>query len=67
METKITKAIGEKLLKARKKAKLTQAGVADKAGINANYYSRIERGEEQAALDTLDKLSKILKVKLFNY
>ena len=67
METETTKAIGIKLRKARKKAKLTQAEVADKADINANYYSRIERGEEQAALDTLEKLSKILKVKLFNY
>jgi len=67
METKTTKAIGNKLKTAREKAKLTQAEVADKAGINANYYSRVERGEEQAALDTLDILSKILKVKLFNY
>ena len=67
METKTTKAIGNKLKIAREKAKLTQAEVAKKAGINANYYSRIERGEEQAALDTLDILSKVLKVKLFNY
>lgn len=67
METKTTKAIGNKLKTAREKAKLTQAEVAHKAGINANYYSRVERGEEQAALDTLEKLSKILKVKLFNY
>lgn len=67
METETTKAIGTKLKKARKKAKLTQAEVANKTDINANYYSRIERGEEQAAMDTLEKISKILKVKLFNY
>lgn len=67
METKTTKAIGNKLKIAREKAKLTQAEVASKAGINANYYSRLERGEEQAALDTLEKISKILKVKLINY
>lgn len=67
METKATIAAGKKLKKAREEAQLTQAEVAKKAKINSNYYARIERGEEQAALDTLKTLSKILKVKLFNF
>ena len=55
--------IGKNIKKARKERKLTQTEVAEKAGIHSNYYSRIERGELQPALDTLEKIFKVLKVK----
>lgn len=55
--------IGKNIKKARKERRLTQAEVAQKAGIHPNYYSRIERGELQPALDTLEKIFKVLKVK----
>lgn len=55
--------IGENLKKSRKKINLTQAEVADKAGINVNFYARLERGEVTASLNTLKALLKILKVK----
>lgn len=55
--------IGENLKKSRKKINLTQAEVADKAGINVNFYARLERGEVTASLNTLKVLLKILKVK----
>ncbi len=55
--------IGENLRKSRKKVGLTQVEVADKAGINVNYYARMERGEVTASLNTLKALLKILKVK----
>lgn len=55
--------IGKNIKKARKERRLTQSEVAQKAGIHPNYYSRIERGELQPALDTLEKIFKVLKVK----
>lgn len=55
--------IGENLKKSRKKIGLTQVEVADKTGINVNYYARMERGEVTASLNTLKALLKILKVK----
>ena len=55
--------IGKNLKTARKRAQLTQAEVAEKAEIHPNYYAKIERGEIQPALDTLEKIFKILKVK----
>lgn len=55
--------IGKNLKKLRQEKQLTQAELAKKAGINTNYYARIERGEETPSLDTLKKLTKILKVK----
>lgn len=55
--------MGKNLKRARNLSKLTQLDVADQAGISVNYYARIERGEVQPALDTLEKIFKILRVK----
>jgi len=42
---------------------LSQADVADKAGINSNYYSKIERSDLKPSIDVLGKIAKALKVK----
>ncbi len=55
--------IGELLKEARDKKKLTQAQVATGAGVNVNYYARIERGEENPTIEILRKLAKALNVK----
>lgn len=55
--------LGKNLKNARKNANLTQVEVAEKVGIHSNYYAKIERGEMQPALDTLENIFKILKVK----
>jgi len=44
--------------------KLTQIEVAKKAGLNTNYYAVIERGEVLTGLDNLEKIFKILGIKL---
>lgn len=56
--------LGKNLKEARTKLELTQKQVAEKAEVNTNWYARIERGEENASLETLKKLAKILKVKV---
>lgn len=58
--------IGKNLKKARQKKELTQVKVAEKVGIHPNYYAKIERGEIQPALDTLEKIFKVLGVKSFD-
>lgn len=55
--------IGKNLKKARQKKELTQVEVARKVGIHPNYYAKIERGEIQPALDTLEKIFKVLGVR----
>ncbi len=55
--------LGQNIRKARKQRNSTQLEVADKVGIHVNYYATIERGEKQAALDTLEKIFIVLKVK----
>jgi XRE family transcriptional regulator, regulator of sulfur utilization len=61
--------IGEAVLKYRKKARLSQEALAEKADIHPNYVGRIERGECAATVEILIRLARCLKVhpsKLFN-
>lgn len=54
-----------KILKdAREKANLTQAEVAEKAGIHFNYYARVERGEVTPRVDIVEKIVKALNIKV---
>jgi transcriptional regulator with XRE-family HTH domain len=55
--------IGKKLRKFRKEKKLTQVILAKKVGISPNYYSRIERDEENPSLEVLKDIAKALNVK----
>lgn len=59
----IKKDIGEKLRKARKRKGLRQEDVAKKAGINSNYYARVERGEGNPSTETIQKLFEVLEIK----
>ena len=60
------KEVGNKLKKAREKAKLTQVEVAEKAGISTNYYACVERGEVNIAAERLQKIAEVLGIKLLN-
>ncbi len=62
---KIRKELGEKIRKAREKAKLTQADVAKAADIDVTYFSRIERGEANPSYEILHNILSILKVDSF--
>ncbi len=57
------KKLGEKIRKAREKARLTQAEVAEKADINVSYYAQIERGEVNLSIDKLQGIAKVLKIR----
>ncbi len=60
---KSRKELGEKLRRVREQAGLTQADVAEKADLHANYYARIERGEENPTFEKLQSIMKALKIK----
>lgn len=55
--------LGKTIKKARGKEKLTQAEVAQKAGIHVNYYAQIERGEVNPSYEILEAIAKALKTK----
>lgn len=46
----------------RKQQRYTQKEVADMAGLNHNYYAKVERGDGIPSLKTLYKIAKALKV-----
>ena len=54
--------IGEAVLKYRKRARLSQEALAEKADIHPNYVGRIERGECSATLEILFKIAKALNI-----
>lgn len=56
--------LGQCLREARKKAGLSQEEFADKIGINRTYYGNLERGENSASLDKLQKISTVLNIPL---
>lgn len=62
-DEKAQKQFGDKLKGAREKAGLTQADVAEKSGMNVNYYARIERGEINPSFVKIRSILKALKIK----
>ena len=55
---------GRRIQEIRKRKKLSQEQVAEKALISSNYLSRIECGRENPTLDMLIKLGKALKTEM---
>lgn len=54
--------ISANLLKIRKQQHYTQRELAKLAGLNPNYYAKVERGEGIPSIKTIHKLAKALKV-----
>lgn len=52
--------IGNKLLEVRKRRGLTQAEVAEAAGISDRTYAEIERGTINTRVETILKICKVL-------
>ena len=55
--------IGKRLKTVREEKGMTQADVAEAAGINANYYARLERDEENVSMEIFGRILKALGVK----
>jgi transcriptional regulator with XRE-family HTH domain len=56
--------IPENLLSIRKLQRYTQKEVADMAGLNPNYYAKVERGYGVPSIKTLYKIAKVLNVSI---
>lgn len=58
-----TKATAERIKEIRHDLKLTQKKLAAKAGINDNYYAKVERGLIKPSAEIYAKIAKALGVK----
>jgi transcriptional regulator with XRE-family HTH domain len=63
MSSKTSQYMGEQLKKYRTQRGMTQAGLAQAAGTNINYYAKLERGVAVPSLAMLEKLVIALKVR----
>jgi transcriptional regulator with XRE-family HTH domain len=62
-EKRILKNIASEIQEARKNLRYKQSDVAKAAGIEVNYYAKIERGEAVPSLVTLIAIANFLEIK----
>jgi transcriptional regulator with XRE-family HTH domain len=61
---RIYRVLGEAIRARRKKARLSQEQLAEKADLTRNYIGDIERAEKKITLETLAKIAKVLKCRV---
>ena len=61
---KLYRIVGEAIRTERKKAKLSQEKLAERADLNRNYIGEIERAEKKITLETLWKIARALNLRV---
>jgi transcriptional regulator with XRE-family HTH domain len=56
--------LGAAIRKQRKRARLSQERLSEKADLHPNYIGRVERGEERVSLMALRRIAKALGVRV---
>ena len=60
--SEITMIVGERIQSYRRNAGLTQEKLAEIAGIHHTYVGQLERGEKNATLETIEKVTRALDI-----
>lgn len=63
-KSNIHQKIAVNIRELRKEKQITQERLALEANLNRAYVGYIERGERKPSVETLEKLAKVLKVKI---
>ena len=58
------KSLGQAIRNYRKKAKLTQEQLGERADLNPKYIGEVERAEKTISVDALSRVAKALKVRV---
>ncbi len=58
------KRLGECLISARKKSRLSQEQLALLSDIDRTYLARIEEGKANPSMKVLNKISKVLRLRI---
>lgn len=61
---RIYRVLGEAVRAERRKARLSQERLAEKADLTRNYIGDIERAEKKVTLEALAKIAKALKCRV---
>jgi transcriptional regulator with XRE-family HTH domain len=59
-----TKRFAMRLKRLRAQRKISQADLSKTSGVSREYIARLELGQQEPTLGTLEKLAKALKVKV---
>ena len=58
--------LGEKIINVRQRRKLSQEQLALLSDLDRTYLARIEEGKANPSIKTLNKISRVLKTRLYN-
>ena len=64
MVSEIAKQIGQRIRNYRVKLGLSQEKLAEFSGVHPTYIGQLERGEKNATLESIEKISKALNLPL---
>lgn len=66
-DSQVCVAIGRRIYEIRKEKKTSQQKLADEAGVDRAYLSRIENGKQNVSVGVLDYLARTLGVKVSEF
>ncbi len=61
---KVNEKLGKRIRKYRRERKMSQEELADRVGLHYTTISRIERGISNSPVQTVEKIAKVLKIKM---
>lgn len=61
---KLPKVLGKSIQRARKRIEITQDALAERVKISTTYMGFIEQGRYVPSLEVLEKIARVLKVRL---
>lgn len=64
MKKIILTKFGQKVREERKRIKISQEELADRAHVHRTYIGMIERGEKNITLENIEKVARALNLKL---
>ena len=62
--SEITKTVGQRIRHYRNQSGLSQEKLAEISGCHPTYIGQIERGEKNATIESLEKISSALEISL---
>jgi XRE family transcriptional regulator, regulator of sulfur utilization len=63
----LARKIGERIRQLRKEKGFSQEELAEKADVHFTYIGQLERGEKNASIDTLERITKCLGISLEDF
>jgi transcriptional regulator with XRE-family HTH domain len=63
-KSRIYQAVGEAIHIRRRRLRMSQERLAEKADLHRNYIGEVERADKQVTLETLAKIAKALGVRV---